>query len=57
MCIRDRTGGGVHLVTVNDYLAKRDAEWMGRLYRHLGLDVGVVIPGIDDFEAKRIAYA
>ena len=37
-------GGGVHLVTVNDYLAKRDAEWMGRIYRFLGLEVGVVIP-------------
>src|SRR6478672_11265520 len=41
-------GGGVHLVTVNDYLAKRDAEWMGRLHRFLGLEVGVVIPGMDD---------
>jgi preprotein translocase subunit SecA len=51
------TGGGVHLVTVNDYLARRDAEWMGQIYRALGLDVGVVIPGIEDFEAKRRAYA
>jgi preprotein translocase subunit SecA len=51
------TGGGVHLVTVNDYLARRDAEWMGQIYRHLGLDVGVVIPDVDDFEAKREAYA
>src|SRR5881396_1049063 len=51
------TGGGVHLVTVNDYLAKRDAEWMGQIYRHLGLEVGTVIPEIDDFEAKRRAYA
>ena len=51
------TGGGVHLVTVNDYLARRDAEWMGQIYRHLGLEVGVVIPGIEDFEAKRRAYA
>ena len=51
------TGGGVHLVTVNDYLAKRDAEWMGQIYRFLGLEVGVVIPGIEDFEAKRRAYA
>ena len=51
------TGGGVHLVTVNDYLARRDAEWMGQIYRHLGLDVGVVIPDVDDFEAKRAAYA
>ena len=51
------SGGGVHLVTVNDYLARRDAEWMGQIYRHLGLEVGVVIPGIEDFEAKRRAYA
>ena len=39
---------GVHLVTVNDYLAKRDAEWMGQIYRFLGLEVGVVLPEIDD---------
>ena len=39
------TGKGVHLVTVNDYLARRDAEWMGRIHRWLGLDVGLVIPG------------
>ena len=51
------TGGGVHLVTVNDYLARRDADWMGQIYRFLGLDVGVVIPAIEDFEAKRRAYA
>jgi preprotein translocase subunit SecA len=51
------TGGGVHLVTVNDYLARRDAEWMGQIYRLLGLGVGVVIPEIDDFEAKRQAYS
>jgi len=38
------TGRGVHVVTVNDYLAKRDAEWMGKIYRFLGMDVGVVIP-------------
>jgi preprotein translocase subunit SecA len=49
-------GYGVHLVTVNDYLAKRDAEWMGRLYRFLGLEVGMVIPEIDDWDAKRKAY-
>src|SRR5439155_7469666 len=47
------TGGGVHLVTVNDYLAKRDAEWMGQIYRFLGLEVGTVIPEIDDFVAKK----
>ena len=46
-------GYGVHLVTVNDYLAKRDAEWMGQLYRFLGLDVGVVLPEIDDWDDKR----
>src|SRR6186997_2072238 len=41
-------GKGVHVVTVNDYLAKRDAEWMGRLYRFLGLSVGVIQHGLDD---------
>src|SRR6187399_3602257 len=51
------SGRGVHVVTVNDYLAKRDAEWMGQIYRFLGLEVGTVIPEIDDFEAKRRAYA
>src|SRR3954471_4412438 len=51
------SGGGVHLVTVNDYLARRDAEWMGQLYRYLGLEVGTVIPQIEDHEAKRLAYA
>ncbi len=50
-------GYGVHLVTVNDYLAKRDSEWMGRVYRFLGMDVGVVLPQIDDWEEKRRAYA
>jgi preprotein translocase subunit SecA len=50
-------GYGVHLVTVNDYLAKRDAEWMGRLHRFLGLEVGMVIPEIDDWDAKKLAYA
>ena len=39
------TGKGVHLVTVNDYLARRDAEWMGQIHRWLGLDVGLIIPG------------
>jgi preprotein translocase subunit SecA len=47
---------GVHVVTVNDYLARRDAEWMGRVYNFLGLDVGVVLPQIDDPAAKRAAY-
>ncbi len=50
------TGEGVHIVTVNDYLAQRDAEWMGSIFRFLGLTVGVVIPGQDE-EAKRRAYA
>ncbi|MEI6805852.1 MAG: preprotein translocase subunit SecA [Myxococcaceae bacterium] len=50
------TGRGVHIVTVNDYLASRDADWMGRIYRFLGLHVGVVIPHINDQEKKK-AYA
>jgi preprotein translocase subunit SecA len=49
-------GAGVHLVTVNDYLARRDAEWMGAIYGFLGLEVGVVIPGLDDRTAKLAAY-
>jgi preprotein translocase subunit SecA len=49
------TGKGVHLVTVNDYLARRDAEWMGKLYRFLGLQVGVVVAGQPP-EEKRAAY-
>jgi preprotein translocase subunit SecA len=49
-------GKGVHVVTVNDYLARRDAEWMGKLYNFLGLSVGVVVPG-QDRETKRAAYA
>jgi len=49
-------GRGVHLITVNDYLAARDAEWMGQIYRFLGLSVGLVVPSIDDFAAKRAAY-
>ncbi|MDA0713083.1 MAG: preprotein translocase subunit SecA, partial [bacterium] len=50
------TGRGVHVVTVNDYLASRDAEWMGRIYRFLGLKVGVVLPQTSD-RAKKEAYA
>ncbi len=49
------TGKGVHVVTVNDYLAKRDSDWMGRVYKFLGLTVGVVVHGIDD-EQRRAAY-
>ena len=50
------SGKGVHLVTVNDYLARRDAEWMGRLYGFLGLTVGVNVPGLTR-EEKQAAYA
>ena len=50
------SGRGVHVVTVNDYLAKRDSEWMGRLYRFLGLSVGVIVHDLDD-EERRAAYA
>lgn len=49
------TGKGVHIVTVNDYLAKRDAEWMGQIYEFLGMSVGVIIHGLD-FEQRRAAY-
>ncbi|MCD8373180.1 MAG: preprotein translocase subunit SecA [Clostridia bacterium] len=49
------TGKGVHIVTVNDYLAKRDAEWMGKVHKFMGLTVGVVVPGMDDKE-KQEAY-
>ena len=45
-------GKGVHVVTVNDYLARRDAEWMGQIYRFLGLDVGVIVHGLDDRQRK-----
>ena len=49
-------GKGVHVVTVNDYLATRDAEWMGQIYRWLGLEVGLVVPGNRDTAHKRIQY-
>jgi preprotein translocase subunit SecA len=49
-------GRGVHVVTVNDYLARRDAEWMGQIYEFLGLTVGVIVHGLDDDE-RRAAYA
>ncbi|TMA72321.1 MAG: preprotein translocase subunit SecA, partial [Deltaproteobacteria bacterium] len=45
-------GKGVHVVTVNDYLARRDAEWMGRLYNFLGLSVGVILHGLNDKERQ-----
>ena len=48
-------GRGVHVVTVNDYLAKRDAEWMGQIYKFLGLTVGVIVHGLDD-EQRKQAY-
>jgi preprotein translocase subunit SecA len=47
------TGKGVHVVTVNDYLAKRDAEWMGQIYNFLGLSVGVIVHGLDDEQRKK----
>ena len=50
------SGRGVHVITVNDYLAKRDSEWMGKLYRFLGLTVGVIVHDLDDQE-RREAYA
>jgi preprotein translocase subunit SecA len=49
------SGRGVHVVTVNDYLAKRDSEWMGQIYRFLGLTVGVIVHGLDD-EERKLAY-
>ncbi len=57
MYLNALTGRGVHLVTVNDYLAKRDAEWMGQIHRWLGLSVGIVIPDLGDSAYKRAAYA
>jgi preprotein translocase subunit SecA len=49
-------GKGVHVVTVNDYLAKRDAEWMGQVYKFIGLTVGIIVHGLDD-EQRKAAYA
>ena len=49
-------GEGVHVITVNDYLARRDSEWMGQIYKFLGLTVGVIVHGLDDDE-RRAAYA
>src|SRR6202051_4201554 len=51
------SGKGMHVITVNDYLAGRDAEWMGQVHRFLGLTVGRVTPDLPDFEDKRVAYA
>ena len=50
------TGNGVHVVTVNDYLAARDSEWMGKIYKYLGLSVGLIVHGLDN-DARRAAYA
>ena len=49
-------GNGVHIVTVNDYLARRDSEWMGKVYRYLGLSVGLIVNGLDN-DLRREAYA
>ena len=49
-------GKGVHVITVNDYLAKRDSEWMGKLYKFLGLSVGLVVAGMEPYQ-KQKAYA
>src|ERR1700676_3287511 len=54
-CLNALAGRGVHIVTVNDYLARRDAEWMSPLYRSLGLSVGVIVHDLDD-EQRRAAY-
>ena len=50
------SGLGVHVVTVNDYLARRDSDWMGRIYRFLGLEVGLIVHGLD-YDQKKAAYA
>ncbi len=50
------TGNGVHVVTVNDYLARRDSEWMGKVYRYMGLTVGLVVPGMKSAQ-RRVSYA
>src|SRR5580658_5458260 len=48
-------GKGVHVVTVNDYLAKRDAKWMGRIYKFLGMSVGIIVHDLDDHE-RQVSY-
>ncbi len=53
VCLNALTGRGVHVVTVNDYLAKRDADWMGRIYRFLGLTVGCIQNQMNDIERKQ----
>ena len=54
-CLNALTGKGVHIVTVNDYLARRDAEWMGPIYKMLGMSVGVIVHDLDDAQ-RRAAY-
>jgi preprotein translocase subunit SecA len=51
------TGRGVHIVTVNDYLAKRDAEWMGRIHHFLGVEVGAILSQMDSMERRKAYYA
>jgi preprotein translocase subunit SecA len=51
------SGQGLHLVTVNDYLASRDSEWMGRIHRWMGLSVGLIVPQLEDFDVRKQAYA
>jgi preprotein translocase subunit SecA len=51
------TGKGVHVITVNDYLARRDGEWMGQIHKFLGLSIGMILPGENDQAAKRANYA
>ena len=46
-------GNGVHVVTVNDYLAKRDSEWMGKIYKHLGISTGCITNDLDDIGRKK----
>ncbi|MBR3842292.1 MAG: preprotein translocase subunit SecA, partial [Christensenellaceae bacterium] len=53
-CLNALTGKGVHIVTVNDYLAKRDAEWMGKLYEFLGFSVGSILKGMDSTEKREV---
>ncbi|MCA9523592.1 MAG: preprotein translocase subunit SecA [Myxococcales bacterium] len=53
MYLNALSGKGSHLITVNDYLARRDAEWMGQIYRYLGLSVGVIVHGLNDSERQR----
>ncbi len=55
-CLNALTGNGVHVITVNDYLARRDAEWMGQIYRFLGLSTGVIVAGLS-MDERKAAYA